>query len=104
MTPEEEMLVAMIQEHSGAFYLFAVMTALLIVSVLIAILTTEEPAEAEGEPLTPVAPAYLARVPDDVRRMQVLRGGRRLITLELLAVCTWEVCAKIREEVRRIRR
>jgi hypothetical protein len=91
--------------HSGIVYLFTGVAALLILAVLFAVLTTEDSPSAESEPLTPFGPEYLARVPDDVRRIESARGvRRRFLTMELLANCTWECSSQFRDVIGRIRR
>jgi hypothetical protein len=91
-------------DHSGIFYLFTGLAALLTLAILIALLTPKDSPCSEGGSSTAFGPEWLTRAPDDVRRMERVRGSRRLITLELLAECTWECCSKIREEIGRIRR
>jgi hypothetical protein len=77
---------------------------LLILASVFTVLTRENEPGADSEPLTPLGPECLARVPDDVRRMEAVRGSRRLLTLELLANCTWECSSQFRDAIGRIPR
>jgi hypothetical protein len=97
---EEEAMLVSISQNTGLVYLFACLVALLILAVL----TSKNPPSQASEPPTAFRSGWLARVPDDVRRLKAARGARRFFTLELLANCTWECCSKVRDAIGRIRR
>jgi hypothetical protein len=86
--------------QTGILGLFAGLLALLILGLL----TSKHPHGDEAAPVTAFDSAWLARAPDDVQQLKAVRTGRRFLTLELLANCTWECCSQFRDAIGRIRR
>jgi len=72
--------------------------------MILALLTSKHSQSDEGGAVTAFDSGWLARAPLDVERMKAARTGKRLLTLELLANCTWECCSQFRDAIGRIPR
>lgn len=92
-------MLVFICHQIGIFCLFAGLVVLLILIALM----TKGPPRQESESPTTFSSWWLARVPDDVRRLEAARGARRFLTQELLASCARECSLKFRDTTGRIR-
>ena len=79
----------------------ACLAALLIVVVLA---TKEAPPREGRERLITRSGKWLARAPDDVRRLETAPGVRDRLKQGLLAICTTEYRSRFRDSISRIRR
>jgi hypothetical protein len=99
--PEEEEMLDILFSRTEILCCVACLAALLILAVLV---SKGPPPRWERELSTTFSGKWLARAPDDVRRLEAAQGVRNRLKQELLAICTTECNSRFKDAISRIRR